>query len=98
MSRDFGSYAFAAEPGDERPVTLGIRPENLLIHGDGALQASVSLIEPMGNHHVVWLSFGANLLSCIVTTPLGFGVDDRVRFDIDRARISLFDKASEQRL
>ena len=98
LSLDFGSYAFAAEPGDERPVTLGIRPENLLIHGDGALQASVSLIEPMGNHHVVWLSFGANLLSCIVTTPLGFGVDDRVRFDIDRARISLFDKASEQRL
>ena len=98
LSLDLGGYAFASKPQRETPATLGIRPENLSIHGDGALRATVSLIEPMGNHHVVWLAYGESLLSCIVTAPLSFGVDDGVRFDIDLARISLFDQASEQRL
>jgi multiple sugar transport system ATP-binding protein len=82
----------------EKEVTLGIRPENLLIHAGGEWQGTVSVIEPMGNHHVVWVDFGGTLLSSVVTGDLAFCVDEVVRFSIDVAKISLFDKTTEQRL
>jgi multiple sugar transport system ATP-binding protein len=98
MALDIASCPLMGRPGNEQEVLLGIRPENLLIHAAGELQATVSVIEPMGNHHVVWIDFNGNLLSSIVTGALTFRVDEAVRFTIDVAKISLFDKTSEQRL
>ena len=95
---DLSPYAFAQPVSAAQDVVLGVRPENLHIHEAGELQATVSLIEPMGNHHVVWLDFAGNSLSCVVSGALGFQVDDAVRFTIDVARVSLFDHASQQRL
>lgn len=98
MALDIASCPLAARPGNGQEVLLGIRPENLLIHAAGELQATVSVIEPMGNHHVVWIAFNGTLLSSIVTGALTFRVDEAVRFSIDAAKVSLFDKTSEQRL
>ncbi len=98
LTLDVSTYAFQSSPASAQNVILGIRPENLLIHAAGELQGTVSLIEPMGNHHVVWLDFGGKLLSSVVSGALGFAVDERVRFSIDVARISLFAQATEQRL
>jgi multiple sugar transport system ATP-binding protein len=98
LTLDVTPYAFRTRPSDTQEVMLGIRPENLRIHADGELQGTISLIEPMGNHHVVWLDFGGSLLSSVVSGTLTVDVDDPVRFTIDVARISLFERASEQRL
>lgn len=98
LTLDVGAYAFLGRPVAAQPVMLGIRPENLLIHAGGAHQGTVSFIEPMGNHHVVWLNFGGKLLSSVVSGALDFGVDEPIRFTIDVSRISLFNQASEQRL
>jgi len=98
LTLDIASCPLMGRPGNEQEVLLGIRPENLLIHAAGELQATVSVIEPMGNHHVVWIDFNGNLLSSIVTGALTFRVDEAVRFTIDVAKVSLFDKTSEQRL
>ncbi len=98
LKLDLAGYSFRAPPGADVEVVLGIRPENLLIHADGKLQGTVSLIEPMGNHHVVWVDFGGNLLSSVVHGALECRVDAPVNFSIDLAHISLFERASEQRL
>jgi len=98
VSLDMRGYSFMQTPAKEQKVILGIRPEDLHIHAQGALRANVSLIEPMGGHHIVWLDFAGNLLSCVVTGPLQFKVDETVQFSIDMTRISLFDSQSEQRL
>ena len=98
MALEIACCPLTGRPGNEQEVLLGIRPENLLIHAAGELQATVSVIEPMGNHYVVWIDFDGNLLSSIVTGALAFRVDEAVRFTIDVAKISLFDKTSEQRL
>jgi multiple sugar transport system ATP-binding protein len=95
---DVSAYAFQRSAPGAQDVVLGIRPENLLIHAGGDLQGTVSLIEPMGNHHVVWLDFAGKLLSSVVSRALDFDVDQRVNFSIDLARISLFSQASQQRL
>ena len=98
LTLDLAAYAFGAPHGAGVDVVLGIRPENLLIHAAGELQGTVSLIEPMGNHHVVWVDFGGHLLSSVVSGALECRVDESVNFSIDLDRISLFERASEQRL
>ncbi|MEI7536096.1 MAG: ABC transporter ATP-binding protein [Comamonadaceae bacterium] len=98
LTLDVTPYGWRAPVATTLEVVLGIRPENLRIDADGQFQATVSLIEPMGNHHVVWLEFGGKLLSSVVSGPLTVGVDDAVRFGLDADRISLFDRVTEQRL
>jgi multiple sugar transport system ATP-binding protein len=98
LALDVSCYPITSVLKQEREVTLGIRPENLLIHTSGEWQGTVSVIEPMGNHHVVWVDFGGTLLSSVITGDLAFCVDEVVRFNIDVAKISLFDNTTEQRL
>ncbi len=82
----------------ERAVTLAVRPEDIHITDDGPLQAIVTLVEPMGNHQVVWLDCGGHALSAIVHDPRPLAPGQAVRFAIDAARVSLFDPASGKRV
>jgi multiple sugar transport system ATP-binding protein len=79
-------------------VVLGIRPEHILIGDAGPFTGTVALTEPMGNHQVVWIAVGERKLSAIVNDTRVLNLGDTVRFGVDTARLSLFDKTSEQRL
>jgi multiple sugar transport system ATP-binding protein len=79
-------------------VTLAVRPEDIHLSSDAPLQASVTLVEPMGNHQVVWLDCGGQALSSIVHDPRPLVMGQAVRFAIDVARVSLFDPANGKRL
>jgi multiple sugar transport system ATP-binding protein len=84
-----------------RPVTIGIRPEHLHLQADGPLSATVTLVEPMGNHQVVWLELAAaqaQIVSAIVNEQTPFAIGQTVRLQVDTHKISLFDPQSEQRL
>jgi len=101
LDLDVSGYAFATREQTQnvgRNVTLGFRPESITIHPEGVHTASVSLIEPMGSHHVAWLDFGQQSVSCIVPGELNFRIDESVHFSIDAAQVSLFAQDSEQRL
>ncbi|WP_288378513.1 ABC transporter ATP-binding protein [uncultured Massilia sp.] len=71
-------------------VTLAVRPEDIHLVDDGPLQAGVTLVEPMGNHQVVWLDCGGHTLSAIVHDARALAPGQAVRFAIDAARVSLF--------
>ena len=79
-------------------AVLGVRPEHIRIGADGAFAGNVALTEPMGNHQVVWIEIGQRKLSAIVNDTRSFAFGDTVRFSVDAARVSLFDKSSELRL
>jgi len=79
-------------------VTLAARPEHLRIDEQGALQASVTLVEPMGNHQVVWLDCAGQALSAIVHDARPLAAGQSVRFAIDAQRVSLFDRSTGNRL
>jgi multiple sugar transport system ATP-binding protein len=81
-----------------RAAVLGIRPEHIAIVPDAPLAGTVTLVEPMGNHQVVWIDAGGQLLSAIVHDNRGFAIGQAVRFAVDAGRASLFDPESEQRL
>jgi multiple sugar transport system ATP-binding protein len=87
-----------AAPGLAGKVTLGVRPESVTIGQGGALTATVTLVEPMGNHQVAWLDCGGHQLSSIVTGSQQVQAGQQVRFEIDGMRVSLFDPRTGNRL
>ncbi|MGI4718273.1 MAG: ABC transporter ATP-binding protein [Janthinobacterium lividum] len=96
-----GALSLALAPDCLAPpgaVTLAVRPEDIHLSPAGPLQATVTLVEPMGNHQVVWLDCGGHALSSIVHDPRPLASGQAVRFAIDVARVSLFDPASGRRL
>ena len=86
------------EPVPSGAATLGVRPEHVHIDADGPLGGTVTLVEPMGNHQVLWLDCGGQVLSAIVHGPAVFTAGQALRFGIDAARVSLFDPADGRRL
>jgi len=79
-------------------VTLAARPEHIHIDDNGPLSATVTLVEPMGNHQVVWLDCGGQALSCIEHDGRSLASGQAVRFAIDTGRVSLFDPKNGHRL
>jgi len=81
-----------------RPAVLGIRSEYVEIHAGGDLVGEVTLVEPMGNHQVVWMRCGKATVASLVHDARRFAPGERVAFAIDAARVSLFDPATGHRL
>jgi multiple sugar transport system ATP-binding protein len=95
---DVGSGCIAAAGDADRAAVLGIRPEHIRIEAGAPLSGSVSLVEPMGNHQIVWIACGKHLLSALVHDSRSFAVGEAVPFAIDTGRVSLFDQRSGMRL
>ena len=96
------AYRFAqAVPQAGSPVVLGVRHEHITLvrqPSAGDAQAEVTLVEPMGAHQVVWLKAGELALSVSVAVGEEPALGERVGWQPDATRISLFDPATERRL
>jgi multiple sugar transport system ATP-binding protein len=79
-------------------ATLGVRPEHVHIEADGPLAASVTLVEPMGNHQVIWLDCGGHLLSSVVHDAAPYAPGQALRLRIDADQVSLFDPVQGSRI
>jgi multiple sugar transport system ATP-binding protein len=79
-------------------AVLGVRPEHVRIDDGGPLSATVTLVEPMGNHQIVWLDCGGHVLSSVSHENTAFAAGQVVRFAIDAERVSLFDAGDGARL
>jgi multiple sugar transport system ATP-binding protein len=85
-----------AKPG--QAIVLGIRPEHVRLQADGRWRATVQLVEPMGNHQVVWMQLGAQTMSVLVHDGRRIAMGDTLAFDIDETALGVFDATTEQRL
>ena len=77
----------------EKPATLGIRPEAVRIEGVvGGYRGRVALVEPLGKETLVYLNYGAERLLVAVTSS-EFQVEKgaSVEFDFRGGRFYLFD-------
>ena len=79
-------------------LVLGVRPEHIRLQDDGRWRASVELVEPMGNHQVVWMKLGGQVFSALVHDGRRIVAGDGVAFDLDESALNLFDATTEQRL
>ncbi|GAB2888694.1 sn-glycerol-3-phosphate ABC transporter ATP-binding protein UgpC [Paraburkholderia jirisanensis] len=97
---DVSRYPFRAVPAAGEPCVLGVRPEDVHLRpgSDAAQRAKVELVEPMGNHRVIWLDYHDAQIASIDQHKTPVAVGDSVAFAIDDAHISLFGEASGTRL
>jgi multiple sugar transport system ATP-binding protein len=96
---DLQAYPFAAAPVVGSEVVLGVRPEQLVIANGGLVSGTVSLVEPLGPNKCVWFDApGGASLSAGVDSQWQGQSGERIAFDLDVPRASLFDAASQQRL
>jgi multiple sugar transport system ATP-binding protein len=84
------------KPGQQ--LVLGIRPEHVRLQSDGRWRARVELVEPMGNHQVVWMKLGEQGFSVLVHDGRRITAGEELAFDIDEAALNIFDAGTEQRL
>ncbi|MFT4068429.1 ABC transporter ATP-binding protein [Paraburkholderia sp.] len=107
---DVSAYAFKAAPAQGLPCVLGVRAEDVRVDANGgagagtgagtsgAECAKVSLMEPMGNHRVIWLDYHGEQIASIDQTRTPVAEGGTVAFSLDAAHVSLFDEAGGARL
>jgi multiple sugar transport system ATP-binding protein len=99
---DVSPYPFRNAPADRTPCLLGVRAEDVHV-GEGSSptmtgRATISLVEPMGNHRVVWLDYHGVQIASIDQTKTPVAIGDAATFSFDGAHISLFDEEGGARL
>jgi multiple sugar transport system ATP-binding protein len=103
---EVSSYPFNRPLADRTPCMLGIRAEDVRVgvnvsEDSGKKmngRATISLIEPMGNHRVIWLDYHGAQFASIDQTKTPVAVGDAAAFWFDSAHISLFDEQGGARL
>jgi multiple sugar transport system ATP-binding protein len=99
FSVDLHNYAFKARPPVEgEPVVLGIRPEHLQLVPHGECSGVITLVEPMGNHQVVWFDCGGASWSVLVTSEARYRSGDVVAAALDASQVSMFRSGDGARL
>jgi multiple sugar transport system ATP-binding protein len=99
---DVSQYPFKSAPADRMPCLLGVRAEDVHV-GEGAStgtseRATISLVEPMGNHRVIWLDYHGVQIASIDQTKTPVAISDTAAFSFDGAHVSLFDEEGGARL
>jgi multiple sugar transport system ATP-binding protein len=77
-------------PAHGQPLTLAIRPEHVRIASAAPHEGRVTVVEPMGNHQVLWIEWRGGLISCLAHGS-SVQMDQTVQFHFDTAQASLFD-------
>ena len=99
FSLNLADYVLSQIRSESSVTVLGVRPEHVQIGPAGPFSGKVSLVEPMGNHQVVWIDTGSQLLGAMVhDTAVSFVIGDELRYAIDTDRVSLFDHGTGQRI
>jgi ABC-type sugar transport system ATPase subunit len=87
------------------PVTLGVRPEDIVPEGHGTrpdlgadFSAEVSFAEMLGNESLLFGDFGGTEIVARMQHPRALEANQSVRFRIDGARVHVFDNESQNSL
>lgn len=86
----------------DKPIVLGIRPENLFEklpsnarRGYSMLTAKIEVAEPMGSETFLYLNTGLTELVAKVHSDHTFGMGDSVRLHLDMQQVHFFDPLTE---
>ena len=94
-------YPFGRAPEEGEPIVLGVRPEHIAPAPASAatVSAPVSLTEPMGSDTLAWFEMGDRLVSARLTPDEADALPSgAVPIAFDTGKLSVFSKASEERL
>ncbi|MBX3532616.1 MAG: ABC transporter ATP-binding protein, partial [Rhizobiaceae bacterium] len=78
----------------DRPLTFGIRPEDVYLDPAAPAQAQVHDVENHGVAKIVTLRVGEQLVRVTASARQSLAIDDAVRFAWNPEKVVLFDRAS----
>lgn len=85
--------ASAGNVGD-RPLTFGIRPEDIQVEAGAPVSARVHDIENHGVEKIVTLRVGDSMMRATVSARTSLAIEDDVRFGWNPDKLTIFDRAS----
>jgi len=83
---------------NSQEVTLGIRPLDIDVGVDSALQGDVEFVENTGAESHVHLKFAGDVIRAVSPQRLHNQRGDRLSFRVDPNKVHVFDRHSEQRI
>jgi multiple sugar transport system ATP-binding protein len=84
---------------DGQPVTLGVRPEHLVLDsGGGGVHGEIIVVEPMGAETELLIQAGESQVVLMTSGRPHVNPGERVGLTLDPATVHLFDQKSGQRL
>ena len=86
----------AAEHKDT--VTMGIRPENVIVSETGTLSGEVYIVEPLGRDDMLDIRCGNTRLVALAEPEKRIRSGDTVHFDITPDKVQFFDRSTEKSL
>src|SRR5262245_35657469 len=94
-------HADRLRPHVGRRLTLGIRPEDLRIAGDGdvaglTFSSRVEVVEQLGSEVLLDVRVGDDTMVAAVDPAVGVKADDTLRLAVNPARLHFFDAQSEK--
>ncbi|MFT0169454.1 ABC transporter ATP-binding protein [Paraburkholderia mimosarum] len=99
---DVSAYAFKGTPDPTRACVLGVRPEDVHVGAvrpnEAAWEGRLTLVEPMGNHRVVWVEYHGAQIASIDQGKTPLAREAGVPFSFDGAHVSLFDEETGARI
>ncbi len=77
-------------------VTLGVRPEDISLHADGAgsINAVVDVVEPLGSEHVLYFTCDGERVTARASAESTATAGDAIALGINPKRMHLFDAAT----
>jgi multiple sugar transport system ATP-binding protein len=90
-------YAGAAQPaapGEDRPLTFGIRPEDIYLEPGAPVEAQVHDVENHGVEKILTLRVGDETVRATVPARTEVALEESVRFAWNPQKVVLFDQAS----
>jgi multiple sugar transport system ATP-binding protein len=92
-------------PAEGTPITLGVRPEDIVPEGHGTrpelgadFNAAVNFAEMLGNESLLFADLGGTEIVARMQHPRPLDPDQMMRFRIDGRRVHVFNKQSQNSL
>jgi len=81
-----------------KPLTLGIRPEDISLGGDEGVEAIVKVIEPTGSETHVAVEVEGKELTWVVRERVSLVPEQRVKLSFASPKVHFFDRQTQSRL
>jgi inositol-phosphate transport system ATP-binding protein len=95
--------AIPAERGEKaaavgKTVTLGVRPEDIMLDDNGVIAGEVFVVEPLGRDDLLDVIVGEQHLLVLADPKLNIRAGDTVRLRVDTDKVQFFDPQTERSL
>jgi multiple sugar transport system ATP-binding protein len=91
-----GGMRLAGPAGASGTLTLGVRPEHVLIGAGQPFEGQVQLVEPLGNQHLLWIEAGGQTVCAVLPGQPELQLNERTRFGFDARKLLWFNEEGER--